>query len=209
MRGLRELLAAGLLALLASGCAGDGVLAPPAAPPSAGAAAQQLDELKVAPHRPMRGYSRDRFPHWSSQGEGCSTREVVLKRDGEGVVVDEDCAPVQGRWHSPYDEVTLHDPSEVDIDHVVPLANAWRSGADEWTDERREAFANDLEHPQLLAVSRSSNRAKGDQSPDQWRPPNGDYWCTYARSWIEVKHAWGLTVTGEERDALREMLATC
>jgi hypothetical protein len=74
---------------------------------------------------------------------------------------------------------------------------------------RREAFANDLVNPELFAVSRSVNRAKGDQSPDQWRPPNTRSWCAYARSWITVKHEWDLSVTRAERSALRDMLTFC
>src|SRR5688572_2022831 len=103
----------------------------------------------------MTGYSRDRFPHWASQGNGCDTREVVLQRDGSGVSVGDDCKAT-GEWFSEYDGETFDDPGDLDIDHMVPLANAWRTGAATWTDEQREAFANDLTQPQLIAVSASS-----------------------------------------------------
>jgi hypothetical protein len=179
-------------------------------PPNASEAAQQLDALNVEPQHSMRGYSRERFGGgWRNQGNDCSTRELVLRRDGEDVRTGSSCNLIRGRWGSAYDGQSLHDPDGVEIDHMVPLANAWRSGADQWNDARREAFANDLVNPELLAVSRSSNRAKGDQSPDQWRPPNTRYWCTYARSWITVKYEWNLSVTRAERAALREMLAFC
>jgi hypothetical protein len=96
---------------------------------------------------------------------------------------------------------------------MVPLANAWRSGASTWTQEKRKAFANDLTHPQLLAVSASSNRSKGDQSPDEWQPPAttywSTYWCTYGRAWTSVKATYGLSVTEAEKDMLTEMLDTC
>jgi hypothetical protein len=91
----------------------------------------------------------------------------------------------------------------------VPLANAWRTGAAGWEDERRADFANDLDTPQLIAVSASSNRAKGDQDPSQWRPPERAYWCRYAHDWVAVKHHWQLWVTQDEKDALAEMLDTC
>ena len=70
---------------------------------------------------------------------------------------------------------------------MVPLANAWRSGAGKWTEEQRTEFANDLTRPQLMAVSAASNRSKGDQDPSQWKPPQKDYWCEYAQRWIAVK----------------------
>ncbi|WP_241562112.1 HNH endonuclease family protein [Streptomyces hoynatensis] len=176
--------------------------------PTPEAAGDMLAGLDVAQPRPMTGYSRDRFPHWTSE-EGCTVRERVLLRDGRDVTAGEDCAPVSGRWHSPYDGADFTDPGDLDIDHVVPLANAWRSGADEWTDEQREAFANDLDHPQLLAVSARSNREKGDQSPDEWLPPRAEFGCTYALAWTAVKDAYGLSVTAAEREALATLLDTC
>jgi len=188
---------------------GDSVYLNAPVPPSAADAARQLNALAVESQHSMRGYSRDRFEHWTEQGNSCSTRELVLRRDGEDVLTGSRCNPVDGRWHSQYDGRVLTDPGEVDIDHMVPLANAWRSGADEWNDGRREAFANDLVNPELLAVSQSSNRSKGDQSPDQWRPDNNGFWCTYARSWIAVKYEWQLSVTWAEKAALREMLTFC
>ncbi|AUS80572.1 HNH endonuclease [Actinoalloteichus sp. AHMU CJ021] len=178
-------------------------------PGDADGAAALLDELEIAAERPMRGYSRDRFRHWISQGDNCNTRETVLVRDGVDVVTDEECRSQSGTWHSVYDDEEFDDASDLDIDHVVPLAAGWRSGADEWDDERRERFANDLDTPQLIAVSASSNRAKGDQTPDQWKPPATGYWCTYAQDWIAVKHHWELTVTEPERAALLEMLDHC
>lgn len=174
-------------------------------------AARQLDELAVAKSSSMRGYSRDRFPHWRDTGANCNVRDAVLRRDGErlGPVRLSGCNVVGGRWRSPYDGRTLTDPRTVDIDHVVPLANAWRSGADAWTDERRTGFANDLTRPQLKAVSLTSNRAKGDQDPAQWKPPSRAYWCQYALDWIAVKSFWLLTVTTAEKGALEDMMGTC
>ncbi|WP_246113580.1 HNH endonuclease family protein [Streptomyces montanus] len=177
--------------------------------PTAEAARTELAGLKVAAHGSMAGYSRDRFSHWSAQGENCDTRETVLERDGTGVKRDDECRAVSGKWVSVYDDKTLSDASELDIDHMVPLANAWRSGADTWGDDERKAFANDLTHPQLLAVTASSNRSKGDQGPDEWQPPAKTYWCTYGRAWTSVKDTYELTVTEAEKDMLTEMLDTC
>ncbi|GAA2774660.1 GmrSD restriction endonuclease domain-containing protein [Saccharopolyspora taberi] len=178
---------------------------------ASGPAAEQLAALKVAPAGTMDGYSRDSFEHWTAQpqaGRNCNTREAVLERDGSGVRVNGACEATSGSWTSAYTGETITDPSKLDIDHTVPLANAWRSGAKDWTAQRRSEFANDLRSPQLLAVDAGSNRAKGDQDPSTWKPAAG-YWCDYATDWIEVKNAYALTVTPQERTALQDMLGTC
>jgi hypothetical protein len=177
-------------------------------PPAAGTSVRLLGQLTVAKSSSMRGYSRERFPHWRDAGRNCDVRDTVLERDGEGIRLS-GCNVVDGRWVSAYDKRTFTDPSDVDIDHMVPLANAWRSGADKWDDERRGDFANDLTRPQLRAVSATSNRAKGDQDPSQWKPANRAFWCEYAADWIAVKHFWRLRVTAAEKAALSDMLDTC
>ncbi|MER5890350.1 HNH endonuclease family protein [Streptomyces sp. NPDC001941] len=191
-----------------AGGAPNGVKALPGIPAPA-QARTELAGLKVAPAGSMSGYSRAKFPHWASQGENCDTRETVLDRDGSGVERDGQCKAVTGTWVSRYDGVTVTKASGMDIDHTVPLANAWRSGAAAWTTEQRKAFANDLTHPQLVAVTAKTNRTKGDQSPDQWAPPSKGYWCAYAESWTSVKSTYKLTVTQAEKDKLTEMLGTC
>lgn len=178
-------------------------------PPPADVARSELRDLNVdAPHA-MAGYSRTKFPHWAMQGNQCDTREIVLQRDGQNVVQDDKCRAVSGTWHSEYDGKNLTAASQVDVDHMVPLAAAWRAGADQWDTPRRKTFANDLEHSQLIAVSAASNRSKGDQTPDLWKPPLQSYWCTYSRAWIDVKHLYQLNVTEAEKTALGEMLDTC
>src|SRR6478735_9027879 len=104
-------------------------LAYPPTPPSASTAASQLASLTVKAEGSTSGYSRDLFPHWIIQSGTCDTREQVLKRDGTGVTVDSSCHPTAGRWYSVYDAVWVTDSSSVDIDHIVPLAEAWKSGA--------------------------------------------------------------------------------
>ncbi|WP_254550052.1 HNH endonuclease family protein [Catellatospora tritici] len=181
---------------------------PPAAAGDGTTAAASLKTLKVAEARPMTGYSRDRFPHWKKAGSNCDVRDTVLARDGKNIKLD-GCNVTGGSWHSVYDGADTTDPLKVDIDHMVPLAAAWRSGADSWTDDKRSDFANDLTRPQLFAVSASSNRSKGDQDPSTWKPPSRDFWCTYAVDWITVKTYWKLTVTSAEKAALSDMLESC
>jgi hypothetical protein len=175
-----------------------------------------LAGLAVVPAGSMAGYSRDEFPHWAADGTqfgwnepdgSCDVRDDALIRDGKNVRVDEDCSIVSGTWLDPYTGKTLTQSEQVDIDHVVPLANAWRSGASAWSTADREAYANDPEV--LLSVDDNANQEKGDKGPESWRPPNRDYWCEYSRRWIWVKHDWRLSVNVREKDALEEMLGTC
>ncbi|MEU9157800.1 HNH endonuclease family protein [Streptomyces sp. NPDC048417] len=179
-------------------------------PPPADVIRKELDDLTIAAPHAMTGYSRSKFPHWVTQYGACDSREVVLARDGQDVVQDDQCRAVSGVWVSAYDgKVSTRPSTEVDIDHVVPLANAWRSGADLWDTATRRKFANDLTDPQLIAVSASSNRQKGDQSPDQWAPPLRSYWCTYGRAWTHVKYLYNLNITEPEKNKLIEMVDTC
>lgn len=199
---------------LASAAALSLSLAPPAAAeppgiPSTDTAESQLASLEVEPEGSGSDYDREEFPHWSPVEGNCNTRETVLARDGEGVESGADCYPTSGDWHSEYDGEAFTEAGDLDIDHVVPLAEAWRSGADEWSTAEREDFANDLEGPQLIAVSASSNRAKGDQDPTSWWPEEAGYRCTYAKMWVATKHRWELSLQSEEKAALTDELASC
>jgi hypothetical protein len=208
--GVPALLAAVLVLGGIAGCAPTTEPAPGPSGPSGdgGSARSQLGELTVAKGGTTKGYSRERFPHWRETGKNCDVRDSVLQRDGTNIKLS-GCNVIAGRWSSAYDKGTFTDPSKVDIDHTVPLADAWRSGADKWEDAKRGDFANDLVRPQLLAVSASSNRSKGDQDPSEWKPANRDYWCKYAEDWVTVKHYWRLSVTDAEKAALADMLETC
>ncbi|WP_286900741.1 HNH endonuclease family protein [Thermocrispum sp.] len=208
----RALTVLGSTALLSTGVAatssGSAIAEPPNIPDPA-TAASMLSQLTVRPDGSQDGYDRDKFPHWSNQGNSCNTREVVLRRDGTNVQVGDDCYPISGSWYSPFDGATWTDPSDVDIDHMVPLAEAWRTGASHWTQAERKAFANDLNSPQLIAVTDDVNQSKGDKGPEDWKPPSQGYWCTYARMWIGVKYKYDLTTSSNEKAALNDMLDRC
>jgi hypothetical protein len=177
--------------------------------PSKSTAQSELDALTVASEGSMSGYSRDLFPHWIIISGNCDTREVVLQRDGTDVTTGSNCAATSGTWFSPYDGATWTAASDVDIDHIVPLAEAWRSGASSWTTSKRQAFANDLDDPQLIAVTDNVNQSKGDQDPSTWKPPRTSYYCTYAEMWIGSKSQWDLTLQSSEKSELQSMLDTC
>jgi hypothetical protein len=203
------------------GDGGNGEMAATAqAPPSADAARRQLSELKVRPASSMAGYSREEFPHWSDaqefgwrlpggtpDPESCDARDAALIRDGQQEVVEAYCDVVSGSWFDSYGGGTYTDPEDIDIDHFVPLANAWRSGASSWGMAKRESFANVPRD--LLSVDDGLNQSKGDKGPEAWKPPRRAYRCVYAKRWIGVKHYWDLSVTGAERSALKQMLGRC
>jgi hypothetical protein len=186
------------------------------APPGAGTvsnlAALQIDDTPAS----TAGYSRELFRTWLDfDNDGCDTRQEVLAEEASGPVQRGSyggrCPVViAGQWTSIYDGVQVTEPGDLDIDHLVPLAEAWRSGAHAWDPERRARFANDLDEPDhLIAVTASSNRSKGDHPPNEWRPPARESWCRYATAWIRVKVTWHLTATTAEREALGQMLAAC
>jgi uncharacterized protein DUF1524 len=177
--------------------------------PSASTAASRLASLTVAAESHQSTYDRSLFPHWITISGSCDTREEVLKRDGTGVVTGSNCSATSGTWRSPYDGATWTAASDVDIDHMVPLAEAWRSGALAWTTAKRQTYANDLGGPELWAVTDNVNHAKGDQDPTTWKPSLTSFWCTYARAWIQVKWYYGLTLQSAEKTQLTSMLGTC
>ncbi len=178
-------------------------------PPHVEVVRKELAALTVeAPHS-LEGYSRDKFEHWAIEDHWPKTQQVVLRRDAKVVGRDTGARTATQHWHSPYDDRILTTASDVHVDHVVSLANAWSSRADEWSSARRHKFANDLSTTQLLAVSTLVNGAKGDQAPDQWVPPNTAYHCVYSRAWTHVKFTYGLSVTKKEKAALSSMLDTC
>jgi len=187
-------------------------------------ARQQLSGLRVVDRRAtgVPSYSRGEFgTAWKDvDGNGCNQRDDVLLRDAVPgsvtVQTQRSCAHdvLAGTWIDPYtgrqlELDDLKDPSQaqaVQIDHVVPLAEAWVSGAHAWSSERREQFANDL--GVLLAADGPTNASKGAYDPAAWRPKQ-PFQCAYATHWIDVKHRWQLAVDASESRALAQMLATC
>ena len=210
---LTSLVVVALLGLAAPGTAS----AVPAPAPAASAAGTKVVTKKLRflvrslPVRPekRKGYDRDRFVHWISQGGGCDTRDRVLYQ--EALVkprVGADCAYGGGKWRSYYDGVTTSDPSTFDVDHLVALAEAWDSGARKWDDGRRRAYANDLgDKRTLVAVTSSSNRSKSDSDPAEWLPAKRK--CRYVREWAAVKLRWSLSIDRAERRALVARTNSC
>lgn len=169
-----------------------------------------LAELAIESEYP-NGYDRDYFNHWiDSDGDGCNTRrEVLIQESRTGTSISGNCQ-VAGQWVSLFDNVITTDASSFDVDHMVPLKEAWDSGAYGWDSGTRTRFANDLGYAHsLIAVSASSNRSKSDRDPAQWLPANSKFHCAYAFRWLAVKYRWSLSVDSSEALQLGRMATSC
>ena len=160
------------------------------------------------------GYSRSLFKHWiDANGNGCDTREEVLIAESQSKAqVDAyGCKVIEGDWLSPYDNMMHTNPSDLDIDHMIPLKEAWDSGAWSWTAAQRQTFANDLSDPRaLIAVTAGQNRSKSDKDPSNWIPPQKSYTCTYLSEWVAIKAHWNLSMDQSEFGRIKNLLtASC
>lgn len=155
-----------------------------------------------------KGYKRSKFTHWVDADRDCqNTRAEVLRSESKKRVTGA-CTVKTGKWVSMYDGLVFKSASKLDIDHMVPLAEAWDSGARKWSADTRKRFANDLrDHRSLIAVSASSNRSKGDRDPGDWLPERKV--CTYITHWAAVKTRWSLSVSPREKRVLKRTAKTC
>ena len=159
-------------------------------------------------------YNRGDWRHWNDEDGDCQdARQEALIVESQTAVIyqtGDECRVESGEWFGVYTGESFTDPGDLDVDHMVPLANAHRSGGWAWSKERKADYANDLSYANhLIAVQASANRQKGSKGPEDWRPPRHGYWCQYATDWVTIKQNWGLTATQREVDALREMFEVC
>ena len=185
----------------------------PVAADDLAAARSALSALPVRDAASAETYDRSQFGQaWADEDRnGCDTRNDILARDLTGTVV-EDCVVLRGTLDDPYTGTRIAfargaGSADVQIDHVVALADAWQTGASEWTAARRRSFANDPAN--LLAVDGGANQDKGASDASAWLPPQVGYRCVYALRQVRVKAAYGLWVTPDERAALGRELGRC
>lgn len=207
------LVATAVPAMAATGSAAE--VGPPAQAAASSAkkkvdARKLLAKLTVKAEKATTPYKRSKFQHWvDADGDGCDTRrEVLIAEARKPVKVGKGCKVSKGRWVSYFDKKKHTRASALDIDHLVPLAEAWRSGASRWDARTRRAYANDLGYgPSLVAVTAAMNRKKGDKDPASWLPPANR--CRYVAEWVAVKYRWGLTVDKAEKKKVSKVLDTC
>jgi hypothetical protein len=185
-----------------------------------GTALALLGTLAVKGRAPKTGYSRAQFgPSWTDDNaapdshNGCRTRDDILARDLAQARTSNGCTVDSGELVDPYTGARItfrYGPvtsAAVQIDHVVALGDAWQTGAQQWSAQKRTAFANDPLN--LLAVDGSTNEGKGDSDAASWLPPNKSYRCAYVARQVAVKARYGLWVTAAERDAIARVLSRC
>jgi hypothetical protein len=156
------------------------------------------------------GYERDLFAVWiDADDDGCDTRDEVLLAENLSPTGSDSagCVPSPGLWRSTYDETDISDQTQLDVDHLVSLKEAWDSGARGWTPERRIAYANDLTDGRtLVAVTAVSNRSKGDRDPSNWIPEGDRAICQFVGDWIAVKARWSMSMDQSEHGRLNNLI---
>jgi hypothetical protein len=156
-------------------------------------------------------YNRKDWPHWIDADEDCqNTRAEILVATSQMPVKtkkNKGCTVTWGRWYDPYTDAMYDKASDLDIDHIVPLAEAHRSGGYAWTREQRREFANDPLN--LMAVEKTANREKSDQSPDNWLPPNREFQCRYIAAWLAIKEKYQLKSDATELAGMQHLQSNC
>lgn len=225
-RSVRRVLAAVCIAatgILLAGCGANASAFPGTDAGSAtstgtgtGTALAVLATIPVKGKAPRTGYDRvgDFGEAWKDVDHNhCDTRDDVLARDLTDVAKRGTCTVESGVLNDPYTGKTIHfvrgvqTSVLVQIDHVVPLSNAWQTGAQQLTQQQRETLANDPIN--LLAVDGPTNESKGDGDAATWLPPNRGFWCDYAARQVSVKATYHLWVAPAEHDALARILGGC
>ncbi|MEO6109877.1 MAG: HNH endonuclease family protein [Candidatus Saccharimonadales bacterium] len=176
-----------------------------------GLASTTLETLAVKGRAPKTGYSRDQYGSGWSTINGCDTRTIILNRDLQNPVLDEECRVIGGTLNDTYTGKIIIFSKEtaaaIQIDHVVALSDAWQKGAQLLTRQKRIQLANDP--IELLAVDGPANQAKGDADAASWLPSNKTFRCQYVARQIAVKQKYSLWVTDAEMTAMKQVLASC
>ena len=206
MRRLTALLTAVLITALLS------IVNLPAASAATVTARSLLGKVSVASESGSTTYDRAKFEHWIDANGDCQhARTEVLVAESKVAPTyssSSRCTVTKGKWYSYYDGVYWTNPSDVDVDHMVALKEAWESGARSWSATNRTRYANDLGlSVSLIAVTDNVNASKSDRDPAQWLPPRASVHCKYAIHWVQVKYRWRLTINSAERSKLSSILS--
>ncbi len=166
--------------------------------------ASQIAAIVAVSSTAIYQYSRTDYKHWIDADKDCQNtrQEVLIVESLEEVTLDKKgCEVIRGKWYDPYTNKYFTDPSDLDIDHFVPLGEVDKSGGHEWSKNKKMEYANDLDDPEvLIAVDKSANRSKSDKDPSDWLPPNKKFQCEYIKTWQKVKKRWKLEMDKKEKD---------
>jgi hypothetical protein len=178
-----------------------------------------LAGITIAEELDGSDYDRSRhFGGWLRDDDGIDVRQHVLAAESYVPVTWDEAGRkvIAGLWFDPFTGRTFRSPfsasgyAVVQIDHVVPLKEAWESGAKNWSQDERIAYANDLTNPgHLIAVHGPTNGSKGHRDPAEWVVPNADFQCAYALTWVAIKRHWNLTMDDDEAQAIRTIGRIC
>lgn len=170
-----------------------------------------LQNIETKGRAPKTGYARSEFGDGWAKVNGCTTREIILYRDLINTKLEDECSVTEGLLRDPYtgEDIVFSKQrsSEVQIDHVIALSDAWQKGAQLLTKQERIQLANDP--IELLAVSGKENQAKSDADAATWLPKNKTFRCQYVARQISIKVKYRLWVTSAERDAMAQVLSSC
>ncbi len=186
-----------------------------------GSAAAALAKLRVKTDGSMSTYDRLKNfgPAWtdSTGAPGghnhCDTRDDILARDLTGIRLTGKCTVSSGTLKDPYTGKSIKfkrgrsTSSAVQIDHLVPLGNAWITGAADLSSALRKALANDPLN--LVAADGPANMGKGDDDASEWLPKEAGYQCEYVARQIAVKAKYRLWVDSAEKTAMQRVLSRC
>ena len=187
------------------------------APGGSGSTQQVHSELASIPTHAENnagGYTHTPFAH---RGK-CDTRALLLQQTGQQVRTNKNCTVTSGHWTDAYSGAPVTSPKAVDIDHMIPLAEAWRSGASRWSPRTWQEFVNDTTNGETVVANASLNRAKGDKTPDQWLPPSPhEVQCDYTARYIHTQAVWnqrtqsegGLSMDPQEKAGIQRALDAC
>ncbi|WP_409477371.1 DUF1524 domain-containing protein [Pseudobdellovibrio sp. HCB154] len=173
-------------------------------------------EYRENPEITVEAYDRIKhFGGWvknKKSGDCFNTRNKVLVRENTGTIVlkeDNKCSVAHGEWLDPYSGITMTDAqAEIQIDHMVPLREAYVSGAYKWTFKERCLYGNYLGYKNhLVAAYGEENNEKSAKTPEDYMPPNQAYRCEYLKDWLKIKSFWGLSLVPEEMKAIKELVA--
>ncbi len=174
-----------------------------------------LEKLEIKGRAPKTGYARTEFYNSWPSINGCSLRQVIIRREvGDSAKLsDNGCDVISGEFVESYtgSHMVFYQKSDfsekIQIDHIVALSDAWQKGAQYKTKEERYAMATDPLN--LIAVDGSANKQKSDGDAATWLPPNKSFRCQYVGRQVSVKYKYGLWVSQAEHDAIAKILETC